>query len=48
MHEKKHLNFSSLRDALSDKAHALPDGRQEGKVHHSVHNVVMKILRGQP
>jgi hypothetical protein len=41
VHEKKHLNFSSLRDALSDKAHALPDGRQEGKVLHSVHNVVM-------
>ena len=41
MHEKKHLGFSSLRDVLSDKARALPDGRQEGKVLHSVHNVVM-------
>lgn len=41
MHEKKHLSFSGLRDALSEKARNLPDGRQEGKVEHSVHNVVM-------
>ncbi len=41
MHEKKHLGFSSLRDVLSDKARALSDCRQEGKVHHSVHDVVM-------
>lgn len=41
MHEKKHLSFSSLRDVVSDKARALPDGRQGAKVHHSVHDVVM-------
>lgn len=41
MHEKKHLSFSSLRDVLSEKARSLPDGRQEGKVEHSVHDVVM-------
>lgn len=41
MREKKHLNFSSLRDVLSEKARNLPDGRQEGKVAHSVHNVAM-------
>ena len=41
MHEKKHLGFSALRDVLSEKARGLPDDRQEGKVDHSVHNVVM-------
>ena len=35
------MSFSSLRDVVSDKARALPDGRQEAKVHHSVHDVVM-------
>lgn len=41
MHEKKHLGFSSLRDVLSEKARALPDSRQEGKVLHSIHSAVM-------
>lgn len=41
MHEKKHLSFASLRDVLSEKARSLPDVRQEGKVAHSVHDVVM-------
>lgn len=41
MHEKKHLSFSGLRDVLSEKARSLPDGRQQGKVEHSIHDVVM-------
>lgn len=41
MHEKKHLGFSGLRDALSERARVLPDGRQQGKVDHSVRDVVM-------
>jgi hypothetical protein len=41
VHEKKHLGFSGLRDTLSEKARGFPDGRQEGKVAHSVHDVVM-------
>lgn len=41
MHEKKHLSFSGLRDVLSEKARGLPDRRQEGKVEHNVHDVVM-------
>jgi hypothetical protein len=41
VHEKEHFNFSGLRDVLSGKAGNLPDSRQEGKVDHSVHEVVM-------
>ena len=41
MHEKKHVSFSSLRDVLSGVALPLPDGRQEAKVRHRVHDAVM-------
>jgi hypothetical protein len=41
VYEKKHLSFSSLRKVLSEKALTLPDNRQQGKVGHRVHDVVM-------
>lgn len=41
MHEKKHLGFSGLCDALSERTRLLPDSRQQGKVDHSVHDAVM-------
>ncbi len=41
MHEKNHLSFSGLRSVLAEKAHSLPDIRQEGKVRYCVHDSVM-------
>lgn len=38
---RKHLQFSSLRDTLSSCARKIPDTRQEGKVAHKVHDVIM-------
>jgi hypothetical protein len=42
--EKKHLGFAALRDIVSSRAVDIPDGRQEGKVTHKVHDVVMSGL----
>jgi len=38
---EKASQLSSLRSVLSEKARTFPDNRQEGKVDHSVHDVVM-------
>jgi hypothetical protein len=38
---RKHLQFASLRTILSSYANRIPDSRQEGKVAHKVHDVIM-------
>ena len=44
MQEKKHLGFTALRDMVSSHAAKIPEGRQEGKVAHKVHDVVLSGL----
>jgi len=41
MHTKKHLSFSALRKMLSRRFLEIPDFRQETKVEHGVHDVLM-------
>ena len=41
MKSKKHLSFSSLRNAFSSHLRQLPDDRQEGKVNYSIHDAMM-------
>jgi hypothetical protein len=41
MHTKKHLSFNALRKVLSRRFLEIPDFRQEGKVEHEVHDVLM-------
>jgi len=41
MKSKKHLNFGSLRKALSSTFRQVPDGRQQGKVTYSIHDILM-------
>jgi len=41
MHTKKHLSFNALRKMLSRRFLEIPDFRQEGKVEHGVHDVLM-------
>jgi hypothetical protein len=41
MHTKKHLSFSALRKMLSRRFLEIPDFRQEAKVEHVVHDVLM-------
>src|SRR3972149_2342908 len=41
MHIKKHLGFSALRRALSERWHQIEDHRQKGKVQHSLHDSLM-------
>ena len=41
MHTKKHLSFSALRKMLSRRFLEIADFRQEGKVEHRVHDVLM-------
>jgi hypothetical protein len=42
--EKRHLGFTALRDIVASRLKAIPDIRQEGKVAHSVHDVIMSGL----
>ena len=44
MQEKKHLSFTALRNTVSSRVTEIPDGRQEGKITHKVHDVVMSGL----
>jgi len=41
MHTKKHLSFNALRKVLSRRFLEIPDFRQEGKVEHTIHDVLM-------
>lgn len=41
MHTKKHLSFNALRKVLSRRFLEIPDFRQEAKVKHVVHDVLM-------
>jgi hypothetical protein len=41
MHTKKHLSFNALRKMLSRRFLEIPDFRQERKVEHGVHDVLM-------
>jgi len=41
MHTKKHLSFNALRKMLSRRFLEIPDFRQEAKVEHVVHDVLM-------
>ena len=41
MHTKKNLSFNALRKMLSRRFLEIPDFRQEGKVEHGVHDVLM-------
>ena len=41
MKSKKHLNFGSLRKALSSLFRQLPDDRQAEKVNYSIHDILM-------
>jgi Transposase DDE domain len=41
MHTKKHLSFGTLRKVLSRRFLEIPDCRQEGKVDHCMHDVLM-------
>jgi hypothetical protein len=41
MHTKKHLSFNALRKMLSRRFLDIPDFRQEGKVDHTIHDVLM-------
>jgi len=41
MHTKRHLSFNALRKMLSRRFLEIPDFRQEGKVEHGVHDVLM-------
>ena len=44
LHTKKHLSFSSLRKSMSEHFHKLEDGRQNGKVDHSLHDCCMSAF----
>lgn len=44
MHIKKHLNFKSLRQAVSDLVSHFEDKRQNGKVEHSLHDSCLSAL----
>jgi len=44
VHIKKHLNFTSLRQAVSDLVSGLSDRRQGGKVDHSLHDSCLSAL----
>lgn len=44
MHIKKHLNFTSLRQAVSDHVSGFKDRRQKGKVDHSLHDSCLSAL----
>src|SRR4030066_373295 len=41
MHTKKHLSFNALRKMLSSRFLEISDFRQEGKVDHRIHDVLM-------
>ena len=41
MHTKKHLSFNALRKMLSRRFLEIPDSRQETKVEHGMHDVLM-------
>ena len=41
MHTKKHLSFNALRKVLSRRFLEMADFRQEGKVEHTIHDVLM-------
>ena len=41
---KKHLSFGSLRHFLSKTLNAIPDTRQENKIEHSLHDVIMSAF----
>jgi len=41
MHTKKHLSFNALREMLSRRFLEIPDSRQETKVEHGMHDVLM-------
>jgi hypothetical protein len=44
VHAKKHLCFAALRDIIASRAKDIPDGRQEGKVVHGIHDVIMSAF----
>lgn len=44
MHIKKHLNFKSLRQAVSDLVSDFGDSRQNGKVDHTLHDSCLSAL----
>ena len=44
MHVKKHLCFAALKNIVSYRVKGIPDERQESKVVHSIHDVVMSAL----
>ena len=41
MHQKKHLSFSALRKALSDRFNQIDEFRQAGKLNYSLHDCLM-------
>ena len=41
MHNKKHLQFSALRQSLSKHFRATDDKRQKGKLDHQLHDCLM-------
>ena len=44
MHPKKHLSFAALRDIVCSRVKSISDKRQESKVVHRVHDVVMSAF----
>lgn len=44
MHIKKHLSFSSLKQAVAERVSALADNRQRGKVEYPLHDCCLSAL----
>ena len=44
MHPKKHLSFAALRNVVASRVRTIPDKRQESKVIHCIHDVVMSAF----
>lgn len=44
MPRRSHLQFAALRDIIAFHATKIPDGRQERKIAHKIHDVVMAGL----
>ena len=44
MHIKKHLGFAALRKTISERLLEIEDGRQQGKVDHSLHDCAMSAF----
>ena len=44
VHPKKHLSFAALRNVVASRVRTIPDKRQESKVIHCIHDVVMSAF----